>query len=113
MTDIFKALSDETRLRILSLLLDGEMCVCEIEDCLGLTQSNASRHLNALKSAGILSSSKQAQWTYYRLNEEFCNENRGLINYLTEKLKSLSTYDSDNRKREKCKQSNLCCKDKE
>ena len=113
MTDVFKALSDETRLRILSLLLEGEMCVCEIEDCLGLTQSNASRHLNALKSAGILSSSKQAQWTYYGLNEKFCNENRELIHYLTEKLKFLSTYESDKRKREKCKQSNLCGKDKE
>ena len=112
MTDIFKALSDETRLRMLSLILDGEMCVCEIEDCLGLTQSNASRHINALKSAGILSSSKQAQWSYYRLNEDFCKENRELINYLVEKLKSLSTYESDKRKREECKQSDLCGKDK-
>jgi ArsR family transcriptional regulator len=113
MTDIFKALSDETRLRMLSLILDGEMCVCEIEYCLGLTQSNASRHLNALKNAGILSSSKQAQWAYYRLNEDFCKENRELINYLTEKLKSLSTYESDKQKRETCKQSDLCGKDKE
>ncbi|MPM23137.1 Arsenic resistance transcriptional regulator ArsR2 [bioreactor metagenome] len=110
MTDIFKALSDETRLRILSLILDGEMCVCEIEDCLGLTQSNASRHLTALKNAGILSSSKQAQWAYYKLNEEFCDNNRELMNYLTEKLKSLSTYESDNRKREICKQSDICNK---
>ncbi|MEA4932974.1 MAG: metalloregulator ArsR/SmtB family transcription factor [Lawsonibacter sp.] len=110
MTDIFKALSDETRLRILSLILKGELCVCEIEDCLGLTQSNASRHLTVLKNAGILISSKQAQWAYYRLNEDFCNENRELVNYLTAKLKSLSTYESDNKKREKCKQSDLCNK---
>jgi len=113
LTDIFKALSDETRLRILSLILDSEMCVCEIEECLGLTQSNASRHLTKLKNAGILTSSKQAQWAYYRLNEEFCNENRELINYLADKLKSLSTYESDNRKRENCKQENLCCINKE
>lgn len=110
MTDIFKALSDETRLRILSLLLSGEMCVCEIEDCLGLTQSNASRHITALKNAGILSTSKQAQWAYYRLNEQFCSENRELMSYLTEKLKSLSTYETDRRKREQCKQSDLCSK---
>lgn len=113
MTNVFKALSDETRLRILSLILNGEMCVCEIEDCLVLTQSNASRHLTALKKAGILSSSKQAQWVYYRLNEKFCNENRELINYLTEKLKSLSTYESDNLKRKSSKQSDLCYKNKE
>jgi len=108
MTDIFKALSEETRLRILSLLLNGEMCVCEIENCLGLTQSNASRHLTALKNAGILSSSKQAQWAYYRLSDKFCNEDRELLNYLTEKLKSLSTYEADRRNIEKCRQTDLC-----
>lgn len=113
MIDILKALADETRLRILALVLQGEMCVCEIEASLGLTQSNASRHLTILKSAGILSSSKQAQWAYYRLNEDFCKENRDLINYLTEKLKSLPMYESDKRKREECKQSDLCGKDKE
>ena len=84
------------------------MCVCEIEACLGLTQSNASRHLNALKSAGFLSSSKHAQWTYYRLNEEFCNENQELIGYLSEKLKALPTYPSDILNRKKCEQADLC-----
>jgi len=108
MTDIFKALSDETRLRILSLILQGEMCVCEIEDCLGLMQSNTSRHLTALKNAGLLSSSKQAQWAYYRLNEEFCERNPALMAYLTEKLTSLPTYESDMKKREACKAADLC-----
>ncbi len=86
------------------------MCVCEIEACLDLTQSNASRHLTALKNAGILSCRKQAQWTYYKLNEEFCRENQELIRYLEDKLKSLPTYESDSRKREICKQEDLCCK---
>lgn len=110
MVKIFKALSDETRLRILSLILDGEMCVCEIKDCLGLTQSNASRHLTALKNAGILSSSKKAQWAHYKLNEKFCTENPELLKYLFEKLKSLSTFKSDLKKRYKCKQIDLCIK---
>ncbi|MPM19727.1 hypothetical protein SDC9_66153 [bioreactor metagenome] len=113
MTDIFKALSDETRQRILSLIMDGEMCVCEIEHCLGLTQSNASRHLTTLKNAGILSSSKQAQWAYYRLSEEFRSENPQLVNYLTEKLKSLPTYESDMQKRENCKAADLCGRQEE
>ena len=64
MEAIFKALAEESRLRILSLLIEGEMCVCEIEACLGMTQSNVSRHLSALKNSGILDSSKQAQWHY-------------------------------------------------
>ena len=108
MTDIFKALSDETRLRILSLVFSGEMCVCEIEESLGLTQSNTSRHLTALKNAGILSSSKQAQWAYYKLNEDFCKINQELIDYLTAKLKTLPSYESDIRQMGKCKQENLC-----
>ncbi len=112
MIDIFKALSDETRLRILSLVLSGEMCVCEIEECLDLTQSNASRHLTTLKNAGILSCRKQAQWAYYRLSEEFCNENRELVHYLADKLKLLPTYEPDTQKREICKQEDLCCSNK-
>jgi ArsR family transcriptional regulator len=109
MIDIFKALSDETRLRILSLVFEGEMCVCEIEECLGLTQSNASRHLTVLKNAGILSSRKQAQWAYYRLSEEFYNENRELVEYLSKKLTLLPTYEPDHQKRDICKQEILCC----
>ena len=113
MTDIFKALSDETRLRMLSLIMDGEMCVCEIEHCLGLTQSNASRHLTALKKAGFLSSSKHAQWAYYKLDEGFCNENPLLVRYLREKLTSLPSYASDTRQRELCKEADLCGRQEE
>ncbi|MCX7773964.1 MAG: metalloregulator ArsR/SmtB family transcription factor [Clostridia bacterium] len=108
MIEIFKALSDETRLRILSLLWDGEMCVCEIEKCLNLTQSNASRHLTALKKAGFLSYVKQAQWAYYKLNEEFLSQNRGLCEYLGERLKKLESYETDCSNRQKCKREDMC-----
>lgn len=56
--EIFKALADENRLRILNVLNQGELCVCEIETLLGITQSNASRHLNKLKSLKIIDSDK-------------------------------------------------------
>ncbi len=108
MTNIFRALSDETRLRILSMIWSGEMCVCEIEDCLELTQSNASRHLTALRNAGILSHSKKAQWAFYALNESFFQENADLCNYLDKKLRELPTYRSDSIKREKAKLADLC-----
>lgn len=108
LTEIFKALSDETRLRILSLILGGEMCVCEIEQCLGLTQSNASRHLTALKNAGILTSTKHAQWAYYKLNEDFCEKHKELCAYLAIKLKTLPSYQSDVLQMAKCKQEDLC-----
>lgn len=67
---IFKALSDENRLRILNLLRNGELCVCDIEAVLRIKQSNVSRHLNKLKIAKIIVSEKKSQWVYYRLNEE-------------------------------------------
>jgi ArsR family transcriptional regulator len=69
MIEILKALAEENRLRIISLLIENEMCVCKIESCLNMTQSNASRHLTILKQSGILQSFKQAQWTNYRIND--------------------------------------------
>ena len=65
---MFKALADETRLRILVLLLDGELCVCEIIAALGLPQSTISRHLAYLKKSGWVRDRKQGVWMYYRLN---------------------------------------------
>ncbi|MGI6413265.1 MAG: ArsR/SmtB family transcription factor [Syntrophomonadaceae bacterium] len=67
---ILKAVADETRLRMLSLLKDQELCVCEIEEVLGIQQSNASRHLDKLRNARLVCSEKKAQWVYYRINEE-------------------------------------------
>ena len=65
---IFKSLADENRIRILNLLRNGELCVCDIEAVLGVKQSNASRHLTKLKMAEIIVSEKKSQWVYYRLN---------------------------------------------
>lgn len=67
---ILKALADKTRLRILHLLNQRELCVCEIEEVLSIQQSNASRHLDKLRNAGLVCSEKRAQWVYYRMNEE-------------------------------------------
>jgi ArsR family transcriptional regulator len=64
---MFKALGDETRLKIVALLSHGELCVCHVEEALGLSQPNASRHLGILKNAGIVESRRAANWVYYRL----------------------------------------------
>ena len=108
MVEIFKALSEENRLRILSLLLEGEMCVCEIEAVLNLSQSNTSRHLTALKQCGILDSFKKAQWTYYRINDRFKRENAKLLGYLQDGLKELPTYQADQEAYKKYDSQNLC-----
>jgi ArsR family transcriptional regulator len=66
---IFKAIADETRLRILTLLLEGELCVCEIIAALELPQSTISRHLAYLRNSGWVHDRRQGVWMYYRLNE--------------------------------------------
>lgn len=64
---LFKALADTTRLRILGLLLDGEICVCDIHQSLSLPQSKVSRHLAYLRHAGIVDARKDGLWVHYRL----------------------------------------------
>jgi ArsR family transcriptional regulator len=64
---LFKALSDETRLRILSLLTAGELCVCDLMAVLDLPQSTVSRHLAYLRNTGLVEDRRQGVWMYYRL----------------------------------------------
>jgi ArsR family transcriptional regulator, arsenate/arsenite/antimonite-responsive transcriptional repressor len=64
---LFKALGDDTRLRIVALLCHGELCVCHLQAALDLTQSNASRHLSVLRGAGIVEDRRDGTWVYYRL----------------------------------------------
>ena len=65
-----KALSDETRLRILNLLLERECCVCEVMQALNISQTRASRNLSALYDAGFLKLRKDGLWSLYSIDEE-------------------------------------------
>jgi ArsR family transcriptional regulator len=64
---VMKALSDPNRVRILKLLKDGELCVCEIQDLLGLAQSTVSSHMKLLEKAGLVLRRRQGTWILYRL----------------------------------------------
>ena len=68
-TEIFKALGDETRLRILHLFAKTgeELCVCELTDALEVSQYNISRHLKLLVNVGLLISEKEGRWVYFKL----------------------------------------------
>jgi len=66
-SELFKALADETRLRILALLTRGELCVCELTAVLGVGQSKASRHLAVLRNAGLVTDRRHGMWVYYSL----------------------------------------------
>jgi ArsR family transcriptional regulator, arsenate/arsenite/antimonite-responsive transcriptional repressor len=76
-TRLFKALGDDTRLRIVALLSHGELCVCHLESALELPQPTASRQLGILKTAGIVESRREGSWIYHRLApqlDERCRE---------------------------------------
>ena len=69
LTRFFKAMSDETRLRILHLLTYGELCVCDLIEVLSLPQSTISRHMAYLKNAGLVKDRRNKVWIHYSLSE--------------------------------------------
>jgi ArsR family transcriptional regulator len=67
---LFKALSDETRIRILKVLIERESCVCEVMQALDISQSRASRNLGILEDAGFIKSRRDGLWTVYSIDEQ-------------------------------------------
>lgn len=67
LTKLFRALGDETRLRIVALLSHGELCVCHLENALELSQPNVSRQLGILRAAGVVDARRDGSWMYYAL----------------------------------------------
>lgn len=96
LAEIHKALSDETRLRILCLLLsEGDLCVCDLETALGITQSKASRHLRTLKQAKLVADRRDATWVYYRVAEDVDDAARKALALVREALESDAQAKSD------------------
>ncbi|MEY4388208.1 MAG: hypothetical protein RLY20_3491 [Verrucomicrobiota bacterium] len=105
--NITKALADETRVRMLMALRDGELCVCQITELFGLAPSTISKHLSILHQAGLVASRKAERWVYYRLSGKdaaatvrasftWVNkaiENNGRIQADTKKLKQILKID--------------------
>lgn len=91
-----KALSDETRIRILNLLLVRECCVCEVMQVLGISQTRASRNLNILHDAGFLQLRREGLWAYYSINTAVLTEYLSLLLHAVEKgVTGDRTADSD------------------
>ena len=83
LADTFKALSDETRLQMMTLLLENdELCVCDFVGALGLTQSKASRHLRYLYNAGLVQDRREGLWMHYRIAPALTSERRAVVESL-------------------------------
>lgn len=83
----FRALGDETRLRILERLSEGEQCVCDLTDALEAGQSLMSHHLKTLKEAGLLRDRRQGRWIYYSLDPAVIDDIREWVVRLGESAK--------------------------
>ena len=105
---LFKALSDETRLRILRLLLKGELCICELMEVLQLPQSNISRHMAYLKNAGLVDDRREAVWVYYSLTEPKNRVHAGQLRCLAECFDDYEDLKRDEARLEEFKLKGTC-----
>jgi len=80
---LYRAFADRTRLRILHMLLGGELCVCHIVDVLEVPQPKASRHLAYLRKAGLVLARREGRWSYYRLASAKSKLHQALLDSLS------------------------------
>ena len=106
---VMKALADETRMRILNILKDEELCVCEIEAILDITQSNASRHLNRLNNAKILDNYKMGNYVYYKIDKGGIGKYPFIKEIIEEHTMKDDMYRKDYERLKKYKKSGLSC----
>jgi len=95
LANIFKALSDTTRLRVLKLLESGELCVCDIVTALDMSQPKISFHLNTLKEAGLIKDRKEGRWIHYRLDDSDLFRRFMLLSVLEKIPKEAVTEDKE------------------
>ena len=106
--DVLKALSDETRLRILNLLNEKELCVCDIMETLQISQAKASRHLIYLKNAGLVKDRKYAQWAYYSMSKD--ERMKFIDSLIYDNLRNIELYKTDMEKlNDWLRQKNIKC----
>ena len=108
---MFRAFCDRTRLRILSLLRDGELCVGDIVEILQVPQPRVSRHLGHLKKAGLVLTRKSGTWVYYSLTRPKTAFHRKLLDCAITCFRDVPEIQADNAKAAKIKKSGGCCPD--
>jgi len=104
----FKGLSDVTRLRMLNLLLHGELCGCDVKFVLGMSQPNVSRHLTYLKNCGLVLDRRDGPRIFYRLAEVKPGTSRSFFDFLPQVFKGEKLLQEDTRKLKEAIQMGLC-----
>jgi ArsR family transcriptional regulator len=105
---LFKGLSDLTRLRILNLLLHGELCVCDIQHVLQASQPNTSRHLTYLKNSGLVLDRREGARIYYRLAQPNQHARKRLFVFLRDIFRTSELLAEDSRQLRKAMETGGC-----
>ena len=106
---MFRAFADPTRLRLLSLLRDGEFCVSDIIRILKVPQAKASRHLIYLRQAGLVESRRQGLWIFYRLSSPRSVFHRKLLECLEQCFVGVPGMVADRRRASRLRKAGGCC----
>ena len=99
--DVFKALADKTRLRILALLGSDEVCVCNIHETLGLPQPTISRHLAYLRRTGLVDVRREGVWMHYKVSASLDPVVQGVVNAAVHALTHVPTANRDRKQFQK------------
>jgi len=105
---IFKGLADQTRLRILNLLIHGELCVCDIQFVLESPQTNVSRHLIYLKNSGLVRDRREGTRMYYRLAQPDEAVHKLTFGFLRDLFRSSGAFEEDSRQLKKAIKTGSC-----
>ena len=105
---LFKGLADITRLRILNLLLHGELCVCDVQHVLGVLQPNISRHLTYLKNSGLVLDRREGPRMYYCLAEPVDGARKQLFSFLRTVFSQNAAFAEDSHKLQKAIEDGAC-----
>ncbi len=108
LTLMYKALSEEMRLRIMMLLTHGELCVCELMEIFNEGQSKVSRHLTYLKHSGMVQSRRVGIWMHYSIKEHLEPDMGAQLAFMREQFSGLPVFSEDNRKLKEVMQQKLC-----
>jgi ArsR family transcriptional regulator len=99
--EVFKALADPTRLRILALLGNSEVCVCNIHDTLGVPQPTASRHLAYLRRTGLVEARRDGLWMHYRVSTSLDPVVQGVVDAAVHALTHVPSVNRDRKQYQK------------
>lgn len=106
---MFRAFSDPIRLRILHLVAESELCVCDLVEVLGLPQPTVSRHLSYLRKAGLVSAREERSWNFYRLTPARTTFHRKLLDCLGTCFNDVPELSKDSQRAKRLRARGGCC----